>query len=168
MLGKLGTRTPLYLRLYLSWSGQVQVRYVVSTTYYLLPTTYYRLPTTDYRLPTTGKALIGRRALSCQEQRRLNACRKVHAYNAYREEHLSAYKMDVRDYFGSQKTLVFSGKREIIPTGWVQLKDKKDELRRCCHSYSATWPPAPSTLPVEPPLIGLQMSSMVSTRTRLR
>ena len=81
---------------------------------------------------------------------------------------LSAYKMDVRDYFGSQKTLVFSGKREIIPTGWVQLKDKKDELRRCCHSYSATWPPAPSTLPVEPPLIGLQMSSMVSTRTRLR
>ena len=27
-----------------------------------------------------------------------------HAYNAYREEHLSAYKMDVRDYFGSQKT----------------------------------------------------------------
>ena len=97
-----------------------------------------------------------------------HACRKEHAYNAYREEHLSAYKMDVRDYFGSQKTLVFSGKREIIPTGWVQLKDKKDELRRCCHSYSATWPPAPSTLPVEPPLIGLQMSSMVSTRTRLR
>ena len=115
-------------------SGQVQVRYVVSTTYYLLPTTYYRLPTTDYRLPTTGKALLGRRALSCQEQRRLNACRKEHAYNAYREEHLSAYnacrkehaynayreehlsayKMDVRDYFGSQKTLVFSGKAQPV------------------------------------------------------
>ena len=26
------------------------------------------------------------------------------------KEHLSAYKMDVRDYFGSQKTLVFSGR----------------------------------------------------------
>ena len=89
MLRKLGTLTPLYLRHYLYWSGQVQVRYVVSTSYYLLPTTYYRLPTTDYRLPTTGKALLGRRALSCQEQRRLNACRKEHAYNAYREEHLS-------------------------------------------------------------------------------
>ena len=22
----------------------------------------------------------------------------------------------------------------------MQLKDKKDQLRRCCHSYSATWP----------------------------
>ena len=41
---------PLYLRLCLYWSGQVQVRYVDSTTYYLLPTTYYRLPTIDYRL----------------------------------------------------------------------------------------------------------------------
>ena len=29
---------------------------------------------------------------------------------------------------------------DIIRTCWVQLKDKKDELRRCCHSYSATWP----------------------------
>ena len=37
-----------------------------------------------------------------------------HAYNAYREEHLSAYKMDVRDYFGSQKTLVFSGKAQPV------------------------------------------------------
>ena len=48
MLRKLGTRTPLYLRLYLYWSGQVQVRYVVSTTYYLLPTTDYRLPVRHY------------------------------------------------------------------------------------------------------------------------
>ena len=82
--------------------------------WFRLPTTYYLRPTTDYRLPTTGKALLGRRALSCQEQRRLPACRKEHAYNAYREEHLSAYKMDVRDYFGSQKTLVFSGKAQPL------------------------------------------------------
>ena len=72
------------------------------------------LPTTYDRLPTTGKALLGRRALSCQEQRRLNACRKEHAYNAYREEHLSAYKMDVHDYFGTQKSLVFSGKAQPV------------------------------------------------------
>ena len=39
-----------------------------------------------------------------------NACRKEYAYNAYGEEHLSAYQMDVDDYFGSQKTLVFSGR----------------------------------------------------------
>ena len=32
------------------------------------------------------------------------------AYNAYREAHLPAYKMDVDDYFGSQKTLIFSGR----------------------------------------------------------
>ena len=91
-------------------SGQVQVRYLVSTTYYLLPT-----QTTDYRLPTTRKAkcLSKGQAYNAYREEHLsayNACRRKHAYNAYREAHLPAYKMDVDDYFGSQKTLVFSGR----------------------------------------------------------
>ena len=120
MLRKLGTRTPLYLRLYLYWSGQVQVRYVVSTTYYLLPTTYYRLPTIDYRLQTTGKALLGRRALSCQEQRRLNACRKEHAYNAYREEHLSERSICPLTMLVERSMLTMRIERSICPlTRWM-------------------------------------------------
>ena len=94
---------------------------------YLLPTTYDLLPTTDYRLPTTGKALLGRRALSCQEQRRLNACRKEHAYNAYREEHLSERSICPLTMLVERSMLTMRIERSICPRG------ASFRLECCCH-----------------------------------
>ena len=102
----------------------------------LLPTTYYRLPTTDYRLPTTGKALLGRRALSCQEQRRLNACRKEHAYNAYREEHLSERSICPLTMLVERSMLTMRIERSICPL--TMLNEKSMLIKKSIQPRGAT------------------------------
>jgi len=67
--------------------------------WFRLPTTYYLRPTTDYR----------------QEQRRLNACRKEHAYNAYREEHLSERSICPLTVLVGRSMLTMRIERSICP-----------------------------------------------------